>query len=72
LREVKLTYDESALPHVKLIVSRWVQLKVKSKGVGCISVKGDGIIVDVMLYALQRYAKINNGSILVEEAGVID
>jgi hypothetical protein len=67
LRVVKLTFDESALPHIKLLVSRWVQLKVTSEGVGCISVKGNGTIVDVMLYALQRYAKINDGAILVEE-----
>ena len=64
---VKLTFDQSTLPHVKLIVSRWVQLKVISEEAGCISVKGSGTIIDVMLVALRHYAKINNGAILVEE-----
>jgi hypothetical protein len=64
---VKLTFDQSVLPHVRLIVSRWVQLRVVSEEVGSVCVRGSGTIIDVMLVALRRYAKINDGSILVEE-----
>lgn len=67
MRVVKLHFDETALPAIKELGRFWIQLKVINEGKGCVSVEGDGTIIDLMLHVVQRLARNHNCTILVEE-----